>query len=253
MNLICAATLPASIASAPRMRVVEDFVEMWKRLSLILGVFNCEWEDFATWVEFDGSESSVPLRGTDFVDAKAMFERRTKAGVTDVTVVNCSADPAWKLSVRIDSRIGRSSGVLIRPGGSGAFEDHEPPSDLIRQDQMSDITKVLVDVWRPISCAWINPQHNTSQKPSLKFGPNPWRSRMEWTTSLGWCTYLDTAVVPVSASVEWPEGVVAEKYSSGIMIRIGDSPSDVNLAQITAVRKALGWPHVSSDGLGQRI
>ena len=250
----CDLTLPDSYCETSIVALSRRFVQMWDKLSDASDIFGGDWEDLSSWRSVHGDGDPITVQRTDTGSVEAIFARaHSESEILEVAVMNRATDPILEIEMRVDPRPGRPSGILIGPAEPGSKGRYELPTELFSSQQMSQIVKVMTEVWDPLECKWSNPHYAARQKPTLKFGPNPCKSRFEWTTSLGWCTYLDTRTIPVPADVEWPDGTVVESFMNGVIIRIGDDPDAVDLDRLTAVRKALGWPYLVPGDEERRI
>ncbi|MEU4414426.1 hypothetical protein [Nocardia salmonicida] len=245
--------LHEAIGQAPRLHAIDKFTRMWQQFSDLSEIFDCGWEDLSSWRAVGGEGDPITVHCVDIRDVEAMFERQPTGDVLEVAVMNRLIDPVLEVVISLDSRRGRTSGLSIRPAEPGSQGEYEIATGLFSPTQMVQILKIMTEIWDPTSCKWSDSHFAARQKPRLKFGPNPWKSRVEWKTSIGWCTYLDTRIIPVPSSAEWPEDVTVERFMNGKIIRIGDTPDCVTLDRLTAVRKALGWPHVVPGEEGRRL
>lgn len=150
-------------------------------------------------------------------------------------------EPAIDFTVRVGGARGESWEIGLSTLG---FQSPGIPADFLDRRQMVAVLEAVVDVWDPRICVWDDVEQDFLQKPRLRPGPHPLRSRVEWQTSFGWCTYLDRRVVPVPDDVDWPEGVSVWPHGHGVVVQIGDDPCGLSAEKVIALRKAMGWPHI---------
>jgi hypothetical protein len=117
---------------------------------------------------------------------------------------------------------GRSNNALIdlpRPGDPGADKLYRPQVALA-------LVRTIVTAWSPSDVTWVGRNLREAQDfqvPELV---------------VGWATYLSAE--RVARSGKMPDDVQVEACGDGLIITIGDDPTDVPLETVMAVRKALG-------------
>lgn len=115
-----------------------------------------------------------------------------------------------------------SNNVIIRPPGF----DESSGKDLYEAENVLATLKAAVIAWTPSRAAWTS--RHLKREQGAQMGE----------VVVGWATYLSAE--RVARSGKMPDDVQAEACGDGLIITIGDDPTDVPLDTVMAVREALG-------------
>ncbi|MCD2108026.1 hypothetical protein LQ385_23310 [Rhodococcus qingshengii] len=88
--------------------------------------------------------------------------------------------------------------------------------------------KAIIEQWSPDKARWGMPGYQKAQ------GKKAGEVEVGWETHIRSGIDLDHSKLPVVAALE--------ELPNGTLIRLGEKPLDVDIADILAVREALGYP-----------
>ncbi|GGK54233.1 hypothetical protein GCM10011591_27480 [Nocardia camponoti] len=219
---------------------VTNFVEMWNSLSAVADIFDCEWEDLAGWRKCDGAGEPKKVNGKDSDDVAGLVTQTKELG--EICLMNRKVDPILALTLRFDKSDGTASLSLIaaEPGERGDFSFAR---DLFGSErQMADMLHIVVEAWHPLACFWTVSRYIADQMPRPTFSLRRSQLGVEWTTTLGWLTYLSADWITIPPTVQWPDGVLVDRVDHGVFIQAEEYPSSALLLRIIEIRNALGWP-----------
>jgi hypothetical protein len=120
------------------------------------------------------------------------------------------------------SRWGGPNSVVIKLPQT----DDPLAEDLYHPTKAAALVRALIETWSPSDVTWVG--RNLREAQGAEIGE----------VVVGWATYLTGA--RLARAGELPGDVQTEAVGDGLIITIGDDPTDVPLGTVMAVREALG-------------